>query len=183
MCQGINRFLKIVAWCAALSSACVAMAAPAAGSTATLPPLLCQPLQTGGFHDYPEGEEVYEPALFHPRSFELKENLLFMMNLQPEPGSPDLYLTMRMIAAQAQSDSFEHTELECRTVRGIGDVKGFSCVNVPPSELLLINAETLRFTRAAVGGWTFAGAAGDINGDSIFIEYGTCVEPPAAKPE
>jgi hypothetical protein len=126
------------------------MAAPAAGSTATLPPLLCQPLQTGGFHDYPEGEEVYEPALFHPRSFELKENLLFMMNLQPEPGSPDLYLTMRMIAAQAQSDSFEHTELECRTVRGIGAVKGFSCVNVPPSELLLINAETLRFTRAAL---------------------------------
>lgn len=130
---------------------------------------------------------MYEPALFHARAFELKENLLFMLNLQPEPGSPDLYLTMRMIAEQNQSDRFEHTELECRTVRGIGDVKGFSCVNVPPSELLLINAETLRFTRAAVGGWTFAGAAGDINGDSIFIEYGTCVDAtaehtPAAAP-
>lgn len=104
-----------------------------------------------------------------------------MLNLQPEPGSPDLYLSMRMIDPEADPEGFEHTELECRAVRGIGDVKGFSCVNVPPSELLLINAETLRFTRAAVGGWTFAGAAGDINGDSIFIEYGTCVDAPAAE--
>jgi len=183
MCLGINRLLKLLLGCTMLGSAVAVMAAQTAASTASLPPLHCTPLQTGGFHDYPEGEEVYEPALFHPRSFELKENLLFMLNLQPEPGSPDLYLTMHMISAEAQPDSFEHTELECRTVRGIGAVKGFSCVNVPPSELLLINAQTLRFTRAAVGGWTFAGAAGDINGDSIFIEYGTCVDAAAATPD
>ncbi len=137
----------------------------------TLPPLTCQPEQTGGFHDYPEGEEDYEPALFHPRQFTLKTNALFMMSLTSEPGGPDLYLTMNMADAE---EGFEQTELECRRVRGIGAVAGFSCVNVPPSELLLINAETLRFTRAALGGWTFAGAAGDLNGDSIFIEYGTC---------
>jgi hypothetical protein len=175
MRQWMYRLLKFVAWCAVLSSACAVAAAQSTESTATLPPLHCQPIQTGGFHDYPEGEEVYEPALFHARSFDLEVNLLFMLNLQPEPGSPDLYLTMRRTTEKAEAaDAFEHTELECRGVRGIGNVKGFSCVNVPPSELLLINAETLRFTRAAVGGWTFAGAAGDLNGDSIFIEYGAC---------
>ena len=151
--------------------------APEVAAQQTLPPLTCQPEQTGGFHDYPEGEEIYEPALFHPRSFTLKTNALFMMSLTAEPGAPDLYVTMNMAAAE---EGFEQTELECRRVRGIGAVAGFSCVNVPPSELLLINAETLRYTRAALGGWTFAGAAGDLNGDSIFIEYGTCAptQPP-----
>jgi hypothetical protein len=54
---------------------------------------------------------------------------------------------------------------------------------VPPSEILLINAETLRFTRAAVGGWTFAGATDGLNGDSIFIEYGECSPQRAERPQ
>ncbi|MEM8767795.1 MAG: hypothetical protein AAGE43_10150, partial [Pseudomonadota bacterium] len=53
---------------------------------------------------------------------------------------------------------------------------GYSCVNVPPSEMILINAQTLRYTRTAVGGWTFAGATEALNGDSIFVEYGQCRE-------
>jgi len=47
-------------------------------------------------------------------------------------------------------------------------------VNLPPSEMLLINVESLRFTRTAVGGWTFAGASDARGGDSIFVEYGQC---------
>jgi hypothetical protein len=148
-------------------------------AVAGLPPLECQPQQTGGFHDYPEGGEDYEPALFHSKPFTLEENALFMLNLEPEPGGPDLYLAMSL----AEHEDFDQTELECRRVRGIGNVMGFSCVNVPPSEILLINAETLRFTRAAVGGWTFAGAADGLNGDSIFIEYGVCSPQRAERPQ
>jgi hypothetical protein len=157
-------------WSASIAAEAVAPAAPAAGGqSVTVPALSCLPEQTGGFHDYPEGEESYEPALFHSRPFSLQENTVFMLNLQGQDGGPDLYLTLTM-----DSDPLERTELECRLVRGVSGAMGLSCVNLPPSEMLLINTETYRFTRSAVGGWTFAGAAGDLNGDSIFIEYGQC---------
>lgn len=153
-----------------------------------LPDVICKAEQTGGFHDYPGGEEAYEPALFHPRTFTLEENLVFMMNLAAEEGNVDLYLTMthHLTGANgAATDSdpaagrdlvpgSEITELECRRVRGANDSSGFSCANLPPSEMLLINAQTLRYTRTAVGGWTFAGAAREHNGNSIFVEYGQC---------
>lgn len=138
----------------------------------SLPALGCTPEQTGGFHDYPGGEERYEPALFHPRPFELKENEVLTMTLAGTEGAPDLFATLTVTASD--SGEPELTELECRQVRGADGTLGFSCVNLPPSEMLLINAETFRFTRTSVGGWTFAGAAGDVNGDSIFVEYGRC---------
>jgi hypothetical protein len=128
----------------------------------------CEAEQTGGFHDYPEDNERYEPALFHPTSFELEENVVFMLNLDPGRGGPDLYLIMR-----AHDDT--ESELQCRQVRGVDNALGYSCVNTPPSEMLLINSETFRFTRTAVGGWTFSGATDTGSGDSIFVEYGTCV--------
>jgi len=132
----------------------------------------CQARQTGGFHDYPGGEETYEPALFHSQIFTLEENLVFMMNLATGEGNVDLYLTMdRAVPAETEN---EVTELECRRVRGANDATGYSCVNLPPSEMILINAQTLRYTRTAVGGWTFAGASDTSNGDSIFVEYGQC---------
>ncbi len=131
----------------------------------------CIAEQTGGFHDHPEEGEVYEPALFHPIAFTLEENLIFMMNLGTSDGAPDLYLTLRT------SDARE-TELDCRQVRGSFGATGFSCVNKPPSEMLLINRDSLRFTRTAVGGWTFVGASDSHNGDSIFVEYGTCSRQP-----
>ena len=136
-----------------------------------LPRMQCIAEQTGGFHDYPEGEEPSEPALFHPRLFSLEENIVFMLNLAEEEGAPDLYLTFSSVS---EDDTLEETELECRRVRGAGDASGYSCVNLPPSEMLLINASSLRFTRTAVGGWTFAGATDRSNGDSIFVEYGQC---------
>lgn len=138
----------------------------------------CTAEQTGGFHDYPGAEESYEPALFHPQTFTLEENEVFMMNLAAEEGNADLYLTMvRRLPAESPDgeETIDATELECRRVRGANESQGYSCVNLPPSEMLLINARTLRFTRTAVGGWTFTGASEAHNGDSIFVEYGQCV--------
>lgn len=104
-----------------------------------------------------------------------------MLNLTGEAGGVDVYLTMtREIGQEDGTTTEETTELECREVRGAGGGFGLSCVNLPPSEMILINSRTLRFTRTAVGGWTFAGATETLNGDSIFVEYGQC--EPAAKP-
>lgn len=166
------RAVMAVAW---MMQAAAGAAAEPVETAATheqsisVPALECVPQQTGGFHDYPEGEESYEPALFHSRPFSLRENTVFMMNLQGQQGGPDLYLTLTM-----DEDLLERTELECRLVRGVNGDMGLSCVNLPPSEMLLINTESYRFTRSAVGGWTFAGADGNLNGDSIFIEFGQC---------
>lgn len=165
-------------------------AAPAVPPGPTLPPLDCTAEQTGGFHDYPGGEERYEPALFHPQSFTLEENAVFMMNLAGRPTGVDLYLTMYLRARGNGTETGSESgagssdddspapapvnELECRQVRGATGDLGFSCVNVPPSEMILINARTLRFTRTAVGGWTFSAGAGGQRGDSVFVEYGQC---------
>ncbi len=145
-----------------------------------LPAMHCAAEQTGGFHDYPGDDESYEPALFHPQSFQLEENIVLMMNLGGGEGNGsgtvDLFLTMTrtLPATEEAPEALETSELECRQVRGADQSYGYSCVNVPPSEMILINAETLRYTRTAVGGWTFAGATEEFNGDSIFVEYGQC---------
>lgn len=147
-----------------------ARAQPAAGAAADFLPLDCAAEQTGGFHDYPDDDKSYEPALFNATPFRLEENIVFMQNLAETPGV-DLYVSLT-----AGEDPVT-TELECRRVRGVDGSPGFSCVNIPPSEMLLINADTWRFTRTAVGGWTFAGATEAHSGDSIFVEYGTCAPP------
>ncbi len=152
----------------ALAGMLVAVAAVAQVPAATdFLPLDCAADQTGGFHDYPDDAEGYVPALFNATPFRLDENRVFMTNLAQEPGV-DLYVTLT-----AGEDPVT-TELECRQVRGDDGSLGYSCVNIPPSEMLLINRDTLRFTRTAVGGWTFAGATSQRAGDSVFVEYGTC---------
>jgi hypothetical protein len=154
---------------------------PAAETADGFPSVRCTAEQTGGFHDYPGGDEAYEPALFHPQQFNLEENTVFMLNLADSEGNVDVYLTMtRTLPAEAEASRREITELECREVRGADGSSGLSCVNLPPSEMILINRETFRFTRAAAGGWTFAGATGEQNGDSIFVEYGQCRPTDAA---
>jgi hypothetical protein len=166
-----------------------AVASPAAEADSEgaggFPSVRCTADQTGGFHDYPGGEEAYEPALFNPQQFNLEENVVFMLNLTERVGHVDLYLTLtRQIPQESGESVTDTTELECREVRGADGSFGFSCVNLPPSEMLLINGETLRFTRTAVGGWTFTGAEGERNGDSIFVEYGQCepMNEPANEP-
>ena len=102
-----------------------------------------------------------------------------MMNLAADERNVDLYLTLQTEIPGVDEDTesqLEATELECRRVRGADDSYGYSCVNLPPSEMLLINAQSLRFTRTAVGGWTFTGASDQQTGDSIFVEFGQCVE-------
>jgi len=162
-----------------------AFAGPASGAAEglALPPLECVAEQTGGFHDYPEDGEHYEPALFHPEAFALEENTVFMLNLLESERRADLYLTLEIRDRTGEvADAGAATELECRQVRGADGGTGYSCVNLPPSELLLINARTLRFTRTSVGGWTFAGATGSEHGDSIFVEYGQCTPQDAQDP-
>jgi hypothetical protein len=161
----------------AIASLCASASlfAPLAGRSADTEagflPLECAAEQTGGFHDYPDDDQEYVPALFNVTPFRLDENAVFMLHRE-EDSRVDLYVTLT-----AGEDPVT-TELECRHVRGIEGSTGYSCVNIPPSEMLLINRETLRFTRTAVGGWTFAGAAQAHTGDSIFVEYGGCT--PAA---
>ncbi|MFU8813943.1 MAG: hypothetical protein ACNA7W_01270 [Pseudomonadales bacterium] len=157
----------------AISAAPVALPAHAGSGVGeqSFLPLACVAEQTGGFHDYPDDADGYLPALFNSTPFRLDENVVFMLNL-PEESGVDLYVTLT-----AGEDPVT-TELECRQVRGVDGSAGYSCVNIPPSEMLLINRETLRFTRTAVGGWTFAGATDTHAGDSIFVEYGTCTPAP-----
>ena len=177
-----DYFTWASAWAAAwlvLASVTVAAAAQegepaeeAGGPTVgSFLPLECTADQTGGFHDYPDDQESYVPALFNATPFRLDENVVFMTNLPQQQGL-DLYVTLT-----AGEDPVT-TELECRQVRGVDGSPGYSCVNIPPSEMLLINRDTLRFTRTAVGGWTFAGASEAHSGDSIFVEYGTCTAAP-----
>ena len=137
-------------------------------STSELLPtrMTCTAVQTAGFHDFPNNAELYEPVSFYESSFDLKINRVLMRHLN-EAADADLYLTL--------TDADERAELKCAQLRGTGGANGVSCSNTPPSELLLINTETLRFTRTSIGGWTFAAADENSAGDSIYVEYGTCL--------
>ena len=133
----------------------------------TLPSkMTCTAVQTAGFHDFPNNEERYEPVSFFESSFDLSINRVLMRHLN-EAADADLYITL--------FDEGEVTELKCAQIRGVGGAAGLSCSNTPPSELLLINTETFRFTRTSIGGWTFAAADENSAGDSIYVEYGTCM--------
>ena len=160
----------------AANFACLALVlgVPAAGEDAPEDgvgdwlPMSCDAVQTVGMHDYPGGDETYESSVFFESAFRLRENTLFMQHLLGEDGTPGgLYLTMA-------TASGTETEFECRTVRGNSDNEGYSCINNPPSEILLINPTRGRFTRSAVGGWTFYGARNEQHGASLFVEYGVC---------
>jgi hypothetical protein len=127
--------------------------------------LQCTAKQTAGFQDYPHNEEAYESVVFFESAFVLTRNEVLMKHL----------------AAQSPYDAFltlEHeqqlVELQCRAIRGARSQRGLSCSNVPPSELLLLNLENLRFTRTSIGGWTFTGADESTAGESIYVEYGQC---------
>ena len=140
-------------------------------------PASCEARQTVGMHRYPGDVDAgYLPSVFTEQTFDLRENVFFMRHLLGDQTAPDgsaggdasatvqLYVTM-------SSDGVE-TEFECRPVRGILGNEGYSCVNNPPSEMLLINPVRGRFTRSAIGGWAFYAPEA-----SLFVEYGTCAMP------
>ena len=94
-----------------------AAAAPAAGADEAaliaadaFPALDCVAEQTGGFHDYPDDADGYQPALFNSVPFRLEENAVFMLNLAAETGI-DRYFTL------TAGDDPVTTELECRQVQ------------------------------------------------------------------
>ena len=129
--------------------------------------LTCEAAQTAGFHDYPHNEEAYESVVFFESAFTLKANRVLMRHLAPD--SPfDVFLTLT-------TDEDELVELSCSRLRGLHEASGISCSNSPPSDLLLLNLDNLRFTRTAIGGWTFTGADQSTAGESIYVEYGQCV--------
>ncbi|MFP6823460.1 MAG: hypothetical protein VB915_06565 [Pseudomonadales bacterium] len=133
-------------------------------------PLDCHAAKTVGLHDYVEGEskpvEMYEPSIFFASRFTLRENRTFATFLDQENVA--LYVTM------TDQQSGDVSEFQCDTVRGTGDTFGYSCRNSPPSDILMLNPESMRFTRGAVGGWTFYSAGDGHNGTSLFVEYGLC---------
>ncbi len=149
-----------------------ALGAPAAG--ADWLPLDCKAAQTVGMHDLPGEPETFEPSVFVESEFALRENALFMKHLL---GTADAAAALYVTMTAANGDE---TEFECRAVRGAGAATGYSCVNNPPAEILMLNPQRGRFTRSAVGGWTFP--ATHRGGASLFVEYGTC-QPAAAGSE
>ncbi len=143
-------------------------------------PTTCKAGKTVGMHQYPTSDiEDYMPAVFSEQTFDLRENTLFMRHLLGERergeidergGYADTPEPVRLYVTMASGDGVE-TELECRPVRGTGDNRGYSCVNNPPSEMLLINPARGRYTRSAIGGWAFYAPEA-----SLFVEYGNCVK-------
>lgn len=136
--------------------AACANAATAAELAASLPAkLTCSALQTAGLHDYAGAPEDYEASTFFESKFKLAINKVLMQHLAPEQSvasnPTDLFLTML-------PRNEDPIELRCRQVQGSPGELGFSCVNTPPSELILINATSLRFTRSSIGGWVFGSA-------------------------
>jgi len=165
----VKGFLKVLkARLACLTGLMGWIATAVAGVPGELPnELVCQAVQTAGFHDYPHNEEAYESVVFYESRFRLQRNEVLMKHL--EADSPfDAFLTLR--------DDEHIVELRCANLRGAGNARGLSCVNAPPSDLLLLNLDNLRFTRTAIGGWTFTGADESTAGESIYVEYGQCEE-------
>ncbi|MEQ9452420.1 MAG: hypothetical protein RJQ07_12630 [Pseudomonadales bacterium] len=132
--------------------------------------LTCTAMQTAGFHDFPNNAESYEPVAFYEGKFTLQVNRVLMRHINPQ-ATADLYMTLR---GEKGPDRVDPVELNCHHIRGTGGARGLSCTNLPPAELVLINLETLRYTRTSIGGWTFAAATDNTAGDSIYVEYGTC---------
>lgn len=125
----------------------------------------CLAYQTAGFHDFPDNPEDYEAVVFFESKFELRVNKVLMTHLLD--NSPyDLYLTLH-------KDN-DVVELQCNQLRAAGNNLGVSCSSQPPADLLLLNLDSLRFTRTAIGGWTFSGADTQAAGESIYVEYGRC---------
>lgn len=131
-------------------------------------PLYCEAKQTVGLHDFAEEEalEEYELIRFFESKFELRENKTFNELMGQEDGK--FFLSMKL------QDSEEISEFTCDTVRGRNGQEGLSCRNTPPSEIIMINKASLRFTRSAVGAWTFFTPSDHDTGASLFVEYGQC---------
>ena len=134
-------------------------------------PARCVPLETIGLHDEAEEagepEEKFEPARFERRPFTIRANETFS-ELLGETEQASLFVTMTI---DELNEVFEFT---CKEVMGANREPGFSCLNTPPSDILLINPKSMRYSRSAIGTWTFQSDADLVRGSSLFVELGQC---------
>ena len=132
--------------------------------------MVCKALNTVGLHDAPETEspmeEKYEPSVFVESEFILTENVTFSELL--DDADIKFYMSMQFVNSDGK---FEFT---CTQVRGRSDEQGYVCTNTPAQDILMINPSTNRFTRAAVGAWTFFHPSDLETGASLTVEHGTC---------
>ena len=128
-------------------------------------------MDTVGFHDEPElsgePEEKFEPTQFTSTPFLLRRNLT-LNELLDDVEDNVLYITLEL------EDEHEFFELKCTKVIGASREAGLSCVNTPPSDLLMLNPKSMRFTRAAIGSWTFQSTRDLERGSSLFVQMGQC---------
>ena len=133
-------------------------------------PVYCKALQTVGLHDTKEAGveavENYEPSQFFASEFILTENRTFTELLSDSTSK--WFVTMQF------SDSVEKFEFTCTPVRGRSEETGYVCTNTPAQDILMINPGNNRFTRAAVGAWTFFHPSDLETGASLLVEHGSC---------
>ena len=134
-------------------------------------PTRCIPIETIGLHDDSEVEsdpvESFGPAKFKSTPFILRENKT-LGGLLNDADDVSLFITMQM------EETDELFEFSCKTVLGANREPGYSCVNTPPSDILMLNPKSLRFSRAAIGSWTFQSETNLRTGSSLFVEMGQC---------
>ncbi len=142
--------------------------------------LTCRAVNTAGFHNDSNSSEDYRAALFNESEFTLEENVVFNRHLLETVGDPKLSVTpdgsmsVDLFLSMQDEDGTE-VGLQCHHILANSE-SGYSCVNTPPSEMLVINTHSMKFTRSSIGGWAFFGADSKYSGDSIFVEYGRCTQ-------
>lgn len=158
-------------WCCGFFATCVLAQDSTDTDEDTWLPTRCVPLETIGFHDEPEEEgepvESFGPAKFKSTPFTLRENKT-LSELLADSDDVSLFITMKM------AETNELFEFSCQTVLGANREPGYSCVNTPPSDILMLNPKSLRFSRAAMGSWTFQSETNLRTGSSLFVEMGQC---------
>ena len=127
-------------------------------------PLSCTGEGASGFHDQPDDALGFYAAVFNSGTFELRANAF--LNAQLAQIESEYFATIAFIDGVR--------EMECTRVHGASGADGLSCVSTPPSEILLVNLDAMRYTRSSIAGWTFSAAEPESGGDSIYVEYGTC---------
>ena len=165
--KSLTRFSGLLV----LIASCVFAQDSTVDESTTWLPAHCVPIETIGLHDDAEGEEeaieVFQPAKFKSTPFTLRENVT-LNELLAESEDVSQFVTMQL------EDTVELFEFACRTVLGANRELGYSCTNSPPSDILMINPKTMRFTRAAIGSWTFPSDSTVRDGSSLFVELGQC---------
>ena len=136
-------------------------------------PLECKAHRTVGLHDYDDIDEIpielYEARIFLSSEFSIVENRTFSQLLD-EPDVA-MYLTL------TPKETTEQHEYSCKRVKGHGSRGGYSCTNIPPTDILTIDPKTRRFSRASTGAWTLYTSDDTGVGASVFVEVGTCKKP------